>query len=477
MSSFLLRLSSRKESDGRQQVIVKFTVSRQVRPCFKSGVYVQSEWFTASGLIIPRKGKYNHFEVKEAETAQDRLNVFKNRLTKICRALEEGKEELSSKSITDALLLTNSMNIEDISINAIIEARKKSDKLTIEAPKSFYGWMERYIIEKQPSYDQIKGFRVLMRALARYEAFVNLTDRKRKGFKLDIDKIDKETILDFFDYFSNEKELSEEYPKIFDGLLAEYPADIKTIRKSPHLVERGENTVRKLKKKLKAFFNWLYKCGYSTNQPFNGIEIKSETYGTPYYLTIEERNQIADTDLSYNRRLEIQRDIFIFQCLIGCRVGDLLRMTISNLNDDEQMIEYIANKTKGKDPKTVSVPLNSRSKALVEKYKGVDGDGRLFPFISAQKYNEAIKEVLTRCGVTRMVTILNPTTGKEEQRPINEIASSHMARRTFIGNLYKKVKDPNLICHLSGHEENSKAFARYRKIDDDIKREMVELID
>ena len=477
MSSFLLRLSSRKESDGRQQVIVKFTVSRNIRPCFKTGVYVRPEWFNASGLIIPRKGKYNHLEVKEAESAQDRLNVFKNRLTKICRALEEGKEELSSKSITDALLLTNSMNIEDISINTILDARKKAAAMSAEIPKSFYGWMERYIIEKQPSYDQTKGFRVLMRALSRYETFVNLTDRKRKGFKLDIHKIDKETILDFFDYFSNEKELSEEYPKIFEDLLAKYPADIKTVRKSPHLTDRGENTVRKLMKKLKAFFNWLNKCGYSTNQPFSGIEIKSETYGTPYYLTIEERNLIADTDLSTNRRLEVQRDIFIFQCLIGCRVGDLLRMTQGNLNDDLQMVEYIANKTKGKDPKTVSVPLNSRSKALVEKYRGVDGRGRLFPFISAQKYNEAIKEVLTKCGVTRVVTILNPTTGKEEQRPINEIASSHMARRTFIGNLYKKVKDPNLICHLSGHEENSKAFARYRKIDDDIKREMVELID
>ena len=477
MSSFLLRLSSRKESDGRQQVIVKLTVSRQVRPCFKSGVYVQPEWFKASGLVIPRKGKYNYLEVKEAETAQDRLNTFKNRLTKICRSLEEGKEELSSKSISDALLLTNAMKVEEISIQSIKVARKKSALMVIEAPKSFYGWMERSIIEKPPSYDQTKGFRVLMRAMARYEAFVNLTDKKRKCFKLDIDKIDKETILDFFDYFANEKELADEYPKIFEELLAKYPADIKTIRKSPHLVDRGENTVKKLKKKLKAFFNWLNKGGYSTNQPFNGIEIKSEIYGTPYYLTLEERNQIADADLSSNKSLEVQRDIFIFQCLIGCRVGDLLRMTQSNLNEKEQMIEYIANKTKGKDPKTVSVPLSSRSKALVEKYWGADKKGRLFPFISAQKYNEAIKEVLTRCGVTRVVTILNPTTGKEEQRPINEIASSHMARRTFIGNLYKKVKDPNLICHLSGHEENSKAFARYRKIDDDIKREMVELID
>jgi hypothetical protein len=52
-----------------------------------------------------------------------------------------------------------------------------------------------------------------------------------------------------------------------------------------------------------------------------------------------------------------------------------------------------------------------------------------------------------------------------------------MARRTFVGNLYKKVKDPNLVGSLSGHKEGSKAFARYREIDDDIKKELVNMIE
>lgn len=76
-----------------------------------------------------------------------------------------------------------------------------------------------------------------------------------------------------------------------------------------------------------------------------------------------------------------------------------------------------------------------------------------------------------------MVTVLNPTTGAEEKRPLNEIASSHLARRTFIGNLYKKVKDPNLVGSLSGHKEGSKALARYRDIDEDMKKELVNLLD
>ena len=76
-----------------------------------------------------------------------------------------------------------------------------------------------------------------------------------------------------------------------------------------------------------------------------------------------------------------------------------------------------------------------------------------------------------------MVTVRNPVTGADEQKAINEIASSHMARRTFIGNLYKKVKDPSLVASLSGHTDGSRAFARYREIDMEMKRELVEMID
>ena len=57
------------------------------------------------------------------------------------------------------------------------------------------------------------------------------------------------------------------------------------------------------------------------------------------------------------------------------------------------------------------------------------------------------------------------------------MASSHLARRTFVGNLYKQVKDPALIGSMTGHVEGSKAFARYRDIDDDIKVDVVKLLE
>lgn len=97
-------------------------------------------------------------------------------------------------------------------------------------------------------------------------------------------------------------------------------------------------------------------------------------------------------------------------------------------------------------------------------------------FISAQKYNDYIKVVLTKCGITRLVTVLNPITRKEEKQPINEIGSSHMARRTFIANIYNKVPDPNVIGSMTGHVEGSRAFARYRTIEEEVKKSLVDIL-
>ena len=133
-------------------------------------------------------------------------------------------------------------------------------------------------------------------------------------------------------------------------------------------------------------------------------------------------------------------------------------------------------KTKEKNPVTVSVPIKGRAETLLNKYRNVDPNGKLLPFISAQKYNDAIKEIFKLCGITRLVTVLNSITGEEEKQPINEVVASQMARRTFVGNLYKKVKDPNAISAMSGHKPGSTAFARYRDIDMDIKTELIDLL-
>ena len=65
----------------------------------------------------------------------------------------------------------------------------------------------------------------------------------------------------------------------------------------------------------------------------------------------------------------------------------------------------------------------------------------------------------------------------EKKVPINEVASSHMARCTFIGNIYKLVNNPNLVYALTGHVEGSRAFTRYRTIDIDMKKDLVKMLE
>ena len=160
--------------------------------------------------------------------------------------------------------------------------------------------------------------------------------------------------------------------------------------------------------------------------------------------------------------------------MVGCRVGDFYKLTKKNLVNGA--LEYIQEKTRNHNPRTIRVPLNDIAKTILERYKDYNGE-TLLPFISEQKYNQAIKEAFRLAGLNRIVTVLNPLTREPEQKYLYEVATTHTARKTFIGNMYKKVKDPDLVSSVSGHKEGSKAFRRYREIDDEMKQELVNLLD
>ena len=204
--------------------------------------------------------------------------------------------------------------------------------------------------------------------------------------------------------------------------------------------------------------------------PYDDYVIGTAIYGTPFYLTKEERNQLYQAKFPNNPGLDVQRDIFVFQCFIRCRVGDLMKMAKANVINGA--IEYVPRKTKEGRPYTVRVPLSPTALEILERYKD-QPDGRLLPFICEQDYNRDIKKMIKLAGIDRVVTTLNTITREEEKHPIWEIASSHMARRILVGNLYKEVKDPNLIAKISGHVENSRAFSRYRDIDEEMAKEVI----
>ena len=85
---------------------------------------------------------------------------------------------------------------------------------------------------------------------------------------------------------------------------------------------RGGNAISKIMVELRTFIIWA-KDDYLKTDPFKDYEIGQCLYGTPFYPNLEERNKLYRFDFSGNPRLEVQRDIFIFQSVIGCRVSDL----------------------------------------------------------------------------------------------------------------------------------------------------------
>jgi len=185
----------------------------------------------------------------------------------------------------------------------------------------------------------------------------------------------------------------------------------------------------------------------------------AETYGEPVYITIAERDALFFANLP-NERLARVRDMFLLQCYIGCRVGDFVKLNHKNIIDG--CIEYIAGKTKDDKPRIARVPLAAKALEIINRYNLPNGD--LLPYISGQKYNDYIKELFESVGIIRPVTILDPKTRQNIVLPISEVASSHMARRVFVGSLHSKVKN-EIIASMSGHVENSRAFSRYYKIE------------
>jgi site-specific recombinase XerD len=323
--------------------------------------------------------------------------------------------------------------------------------------------MYEYYLEMHPlSEVRQRNNRVIIRALKRYEMFIRKTKRGKKEFSLLLNDVTPDTLHSIWNYFKKEHTFVEEYPELFE--------EVPEARKPK---PRGENTLIDYFCKIRTFFIWCYDNEFTRNRPFDKFHIDEPVYGTPVYITLEERDQIAQCDFSEDPKLDLHRDLFVFQSCIGCRVSDLWAMTKQSVVDS--CIEYIAGKKINGDPQTIRVPLNSIAKAILEKYEDYAGPA-LFPFGFQQDYNEDLKAIFKKAGVDRTVTILNPTTRKQEHVPIYEVAASHMARRTFIGNMYKKVKDKSMVGMLSGHKSDSKAFDRYWTPDDDIRQSLVDML-
>lgn len=320
--------------------------------------------------------------------------------------------------------------------------------------------IEEYIKDKGFEKLQAVVVRSNVGKIERFEKYKQVVG-KHKNYTMNVDTITEDDLDDLYTFLVGEHELVNQYPALYKG--------VGEAQTQP----RSDNTLRTVFSKLRTVMNWAGKKGITTNRPFDFWELPEPLYGDPYFLTIDERNQVAALDLSSSPHLAMFRDVFVFQCFTGPRYSDLFRITAANIIDGA--LEYVPQKTRNHDGRVVRVPLHPQALAIYEKFKGRNTKA-LFPRYCVVDYNKGIRTILQMAGVNRMVSVINPLTRKDEVHPISEIATSHTGRKTFIGNLYKQVQDPNLIASMSGHVNGSKAFARYRHIDDEMKRGLVDMI-
>lgn len=454
MATITYRLSAKSGKNNTHEILMRFRHGKAIDQYGKTGVCVNDEYWDNSNTESPIKVPVFRLMSSEQRAIKAELEKAKAKLSEIGNTVQDAFNEAGAgKNPFPSDWLKNVL----APLNGTITQQ------TEEQQRTFFDIFNEYIDGKKISEHRKRTYRVIGRMLQRFELYNGLT--------LTLDNITGDTLRDFEQY------LFEEHDLFKSGKLDEI---LEAVPESREPQPRGENAVYDLMGKLRVFYNWAngrdktfkLPAPYTLNNPFDTYSVGACLYGTPYYITIDERKQLYNANLC--EPLATQRDIFVFQCLIGCRVSDLWGMTRDNIINGA--VEYIPRKTKEGNPVTVRVPLTATALEILDKYKDFDGKG-LFPFTSQQQYNIDIKGMFKEAGLNRIVTRLNPTTREEEKRPLYEIASSHLARRTFVGNLYKQVKDPNLICPMSGHVEGSKAFARYRSIDEDMKKQIVNLLE
>lgn len=406
MATIQRSLSAKVNDNGKSEIMLRLSLSKNDKIRIKSGIFVSASRFKDGTFIKPRA---NQQELAELRDAEDRL--------------------ISLERFLIGLSETHPLNelTKDFIAHEIDKWRnpeKYAPKEVKAKQRPFDEIIDEYLAQKQLSEPRERHYRVLQRALHRFELYQRKT--MKKAYKFSFDTFTTEELYAFESFLRAEPELYDKYPDIY----IVFPSITNKQHKVKRPKQRGGNYMATFIKRFKALFNWCRAQGVTTNDPFVRYNPTSvETYGTPIYIKDEEVLHLADFDFSHNKHLDTQRDIFIFQCCIGCRVGDLMKMTPANVINGG--IEYIASKTADERPETIRVPLSDRAQFIIDKHHEEVQDGRLLPFISQQKYNEAIKEIFEAAGITRLVTRLNPTTGVEEQVPINTIASSHMAKQNF----------------------------------------------
>ncbi len=218
----------------------------------------------------------------------------------------------------------------------------------------------------------------------------------------------------------------------------------------------SKNTIAGTLQRIKAVLHRLKNEGIGT---FDGSGIRTATeQTTTVFNTIEELRILLEADFSDTPGYDRARDIYVIHCFLGLRFSDLAIILQNPKNYIREMGGklYFEIKTQ-KTGAIVFIPVSRSVKQVCERYQWNFGE-----IFSYQYYNESIKEIARRAGITDNIIFTRTEGGKRVDTVIQkcELMSSHTARRTFATNAHLSGIADRDIMMITGHKTTA-SFYRY----------------
>ena len=167
-------------------------------------------------------------------------------------------------------------------------------------------------------------------------------------------------------------------------------------------------------------------------------------------LTEEQLNKfykhiITGTERQIKKYTEI-RDLFILQCLVGQRIGDMQKFFNGDneMDEEAETISIIQQKTKAR----AIIPLLPLAKEIISKYENKE---LLYYKERKSIVNEALKEVAEQAGLDEPITY--EENGIKQTQPLYKLLHTHTARHTFITILCRKGIPKETVIIATGHED------------------------
>lgn len=223
-------------------------------------------------------------------------------------------------------------------------------------------------------------------------------------------------------------------------------------------------SIDSLLRKFRRFMRWAYDNKYvHSDVGFNFKPKLHYAFDEPLFLKPEELKRVETCYLpEYLRKT---RDVFIFCCFSGLRYSDVSQLRKSQVHDD--YFEVITEKTND----TLKIELNDHTTAILERYQSLDGPLAL-PVLSNQRINAYLKEIGTMAKLDRVVakTTFLGNERKVEEKPLSELLTFHVARKTFITMALFLDIQPEVFMKWTGHK-NFNTLKRYLGVVDKMKEE------